>query len=504
MPPRRADFGYRTAVRCFLLAAGVWASPACAAPTFSTVAQFDGISLRDQLPLLEGQLVTPPDMGGGVSTDYVMQAVNSSVAIYNRAGDQLAFQTIQQFFADAGIAGTTAADRPFNPRITYDPGSSRWFVTSALNRGTDGNPVLLAVSRTADPLDGFRAVSFSTPAGTSNRLPTLGVNADAVTIATDNFAASPAAFTISINTIPKADLLGANPSLANLTRFDGLDQTTSGFSVQAVNSRNPSNGRQAIIGADVFEFFEIARQTLSFGPGQPTLTTADQIVAEFDGFPPPGRQPGGTAYSTLGDQIISQVNQWGDFIYAVRSVSDPNFPGTGERAAVHWMIIRESTNAIVAEGVVKANDLDFSHASIAANAEGNFVIAMNGSGPAQRLSAYAIACTFNGGTVAQCGKPAIVREGLDDNYLLDVGGGNRWGSYSALQLDPTDPTGFWLFQQIPDSPDLGSPVGQTGRWGSVVTQIRVDALAVPEPGMAALFGLGLLGIAARRFRARMQ
>lgn len=489
----RAAFLARAASAAIALT--VLTPAAFAAPTFSVGTQFGGISLRDHLTLPDGDFVTPPDMAGGVSADYVMQSVNFSTAIFDRAGNRLSFKTNQQFFAEAGIAGTTAADRPFNPRITYDPRSERWFMSAALDRGLAGNPVLLAVSKSANPLDGFQAVEIATPAGSNNLFPTMGVNAETVTFATDNFG-TPPAFAVSILSVPKADLIGAAPSVANIARFDNIDQTISGFSIQAVNSVNDPNGRHAIIGTDVFEFFEIARHTVETGGGAPTLTTQDKLVAEFDGFPTPGRQPGGATYNTVGDRIGAQTYQWGDFIYSARGVSDPSFPQPRETAAVHWMIMRESTNTIVAEGVIADPDLDFSIPSIAANAAGNFVVAFNGSGPDQRIAAYAVACTFNELSVASCGAPTQVAEGQDDNYRF-APDFNRWGSYSAVQLDPTDPLAFWLFQQIPDLPELaGIPEQFTGRWDTIVTQIMVDRLAVPAPGAALLFGLGLAGLAA--------
>ncbi|NBV46135.1 MAG: PEP-CTERM sorting domain-containing protein [Planctomycetia bacterium] len=71
------------------------------------------------------------------------------------------------------------------------------------------------------------------------------------------------------------------------------------------------------------------------------------------------------------------------------------------------------------------------------------------------------------------------------NYLrLDSSGRNRWGDYSARQVDPTDPTRFWTVQEFASS---------TNEWQMRVTELRFTA--VPEPSTVVLLAGGA-GVAA--------
>ena len=83
----------------------------------------------------------------------------------------------------------TPAGLPFDPRVLYDPVSQRWFASSAENAFVP-NDILLAVSNTSDPTQGWQAISISSdPTGqTWADFPMLGINEDGVFIVADRFA----------------------------------------------------------------------------------------------------------------------------------------------------------------------------------------------------------------------------------------------------------------------------------------------------------------------------
>ena len=111
---------------------------------------------------------------------------------------------------------------------------------------------------------------------------TVGIDNDGLYIATNNFGGlSPFGLTVSVYTIPKADLLGPNPSIANLSRHEGLTATNVGYgdTLQPVVDFGTSDGGEIIgLGDSVTTFIrstvtgaDTANSTLS-SPTEFTVT----------------------------------------------------------------------------------------------------------------------------------------------------------------------------------------------------------------------------------------
>ncbi|MGC9261660.1 MAG: PEP-CTERM sorting domain-containing protein [Phycisphaerae bacterium] len=66
-------------------------------------------------------------------------------------------------------------------------------------------------------------------------------------------------------------------------------------------------------------------------------------------------------------------------------------------------------------------------------------------------------------------------------------GTSRWGDYSTIWADPTNPKDFWIFQELPDGTN-------PNQWDTWITEIDppfiAAASAVPEPGALPLLFLG--------------
>ena len=63
----------------------------------------------------------------------------------------------------------------------------------------------------------------------------------------------------------------------------------------------------------------------------------------------------------------------------------------GSRDAVHWLVLKESNNAILGEGIISSVSFDYFQPSIAANRKGQFLMAFNRSGstaPGGDISIY--------------------------------------------------------------------------------------------------------------------
>ncbi|GAO40169.1 hypothetical protein SCH01S_45_00120 [Sphingomonas changbaiensis NBRC 104936] len=520
------------------------ASPSAAA---TILQKFDGVSLRDFITASNGFGTTPPDMAGAVSNTHVMQVVNGGVAIFDRSGNRLSYQRTDQFISAAGVP-VSFQNSPFDPRLKYDPNSKRFFGvmesvgppggTMAPSNGRDfpklgedgesegaelhnvllgpdgnpvpgqqgvsstpNNPIYVFVSKTSNPLDGFNAVKFNTSQSLFGDFPTLGLTRDALTITTNDFD-DHSLQSVSIFSIPKADLLQNAPSLANMTRLEGLDPALFGFAVQGVNNDGPSNGTQKLVAISAVAYNQENISQLAFnGNGRVVgLTPEGATAILYDGDTRGSRQPvlvsppldGG------GDRISNDVHQVGNYIYVTHTYGDGQFGAPTHFNGIAYEIIDATTNLVVAQGNIEDPNMDFTHSSITPDSTGKyFALAYTGSGPDHAITAYANVCTFDSVALStHCGNRLTVMEGLDPGYVLTLGGDrNRWGDYSDVQWDQLTGT-FWLFQEYPGLRGGNAPPN-SGRWNTVISQI-----SVPEPATWAMMmlGFGFVGFGMRRTR----
>jgi hypothetical protein len=136
---------------------------------------FTGLTHRDQRFANGGNQFShePPDQGLAVGNDFVMEAVNCAINIYDVNGvvqlpRPLALTEIfglpEEFNRTTGVINKSVGD----PSCLFDPETQRWFVMAwtQLNKPT-GEPLresrlYLAVSKSADPTGEYRTYTFNT------------------------------------------------------------------------------------------------------------------------------------------------------------------------------------------------------------------------------------------------------------------------------------------------------------------------------------------------------
>ena len=132
-----------------------------------------------------------PDTMGAAGPDHFVELINGRYSVYRNAdGVRVQTSTLNGFWQSAGV--TPAANFPFDPRVTYDPATQRWFAASADN-AFNANSFLVAVSNSSNPTQGWKA--FAIPSDNSKTrwadFPTLGINNDVVTVAANMFPVPP-------------------------------------------------------------------------------------------------------------------------------------------------------------------------------------------------------------------------------------------------------------------------------------------------------------------------
>lgn len=441
---------------------------------------------------------TPADANGAVGVNDFVEFVNGSFAVYNKSdGSPVVKISDMQFWSNAGpgggsVGGITFAssDAVSDPRVIYDPVSQRWFASQVKYDGNASDPTLesdyylLGVSDTADPSGAWHVFSFLAVTGTVQfaDFPTLGVDADAVYLAGDMYYGESNSLGTSLTMIPKADLLASPPTITNRVFFRTTAYTNHGAVLQPATCFDGSSAGNILaagaLGDDLQPHSNLVASTvLAPGTANATLSPGTNIFVESYTTPLPATQPDGTA--TLADndaRFSARVYTIGGVMYAVHNIE------VNGRAAIRWYRLNAANGALLESGTITEANLDLIFPSIAANTNGVVVIACNGCGLNTYISAYAFGgLTVNG--VTTFGNPVLLASGSvnyhDLNEQSGVADQSRWGDYSAVSVDPTDPTRFWTIQMLPiydsllDSGDL---------WQTQITEL----IATPQPPPLAL------------------
>jgi hypothetical protein len=452
---------------------------------------FTGVTLADGMTLTGNGGYAPPDLDGAVGPSQVAQLINGAFAVYDKStGAQQELISGRQFWINAGVDPGTSINNlgVFNQRILYDPTTSRW-IAAALTGESINNNVLIARSDTSDPSGGWKAVGFLGNNGTGDKFvdfTTLGLDANGVYVTTNNYPQNGPEFgfgSISVFSLPKTDLLATTPTIAHMTRFDGLD-TGYGNALQPIVDLGAAKNHAPLLssfpGANS-DFYFRNDLTGTAAAGATFNDNPTYITTGAYNNPPAAAQPDGTrSISTIDARIGATVTQIGNTIYAVHSTS------VAGNAAIKWVKINEQTSTVIQEGILSDPNFDYFMPSIGVNPNGDMVIGFtrSGGGAGGNLSAFAVVGKTTG-AVTLFGTPFLLKAGMVNDYHYFNG---RWGDYTSTVVDPSNPNVFWTFQEYALSSDA---------WATQITQITV-----PEPSSVALAATGVTLLAAAAWRRR--
>jgi len=405
---------------------------------------------------------------GSVGPAHIVVLINDRFVVFDKNGNQLFVQSLDNFFVITGGLPLTAGFVTFDPRIIFDPSSGRWFAVAleANPAGAVGNNILIAVSNTNDPTAGWTAFRIVGDLQGDRFVDfvTLGLDADGVYMSTTNFSAAGAFVDVTIFSVPKADLVGGL-GIVNLTRFENLARAN-GEQYHGAVDFGATDGRGGLFSAQFTGAGDnVLRRRNILGAGAANATLSAVIVIPVTPFlgPPDGDQPG-VAPDLINDGGFSgNVIEVGNSIYAVQGVQD-----AAGNAAIRFYEINETTNAVVQDILISIPNLDVLYPSVAANANGDVVIGFTGTDTNQFASSMAVVGATAGG-VTTFGAPLVLRPGTA-NYNVTFGGTNRWGDYSNTVIDPIDANRFWTFQEFVPQQDV---------WGIQVTEINLNMAAGP-------------------------
>jgi len=463
-----------------------------------TIFGFRGITHFDQrfaptlLPTGINLSATPPDQGLAVGNNFVVEAVNNAVAVYNATTRaRLNLSALSRFFGlapDLDLA--TGASGPFlsDPRVHYDWPSGRFFLTE-LTLGVvpttgafDGTSALLiAVSQTNNPTGLWNVFKINTTNdgiaifGTCpcfGDQPLIGADANAFYVTTNAFSLATFRFRgAQVYAIPKAMLMSGGAITAR--RFAPILQSddTVAFTIQPatvppggtfaentelfMSSLDPTNTLDnrltvwALTGTDnlataVLTRATVATQVYGFGPSMQQRPGPAPLLDLLANGPSIFRD--GSLFKNHPELIESNDDRLQQVVYAAgrlwTSLSTVVKTKNGPvRVGAAWFIVQPTVSGaavsgtVVNQGYLTLNNDNVVFPSVGVNAAGRGVIGVSVIGPDLFPSAAYARVDASG-----AGPLFISRAGavpLDDfsGYAPFGFRAARWGDYSAAVAD---------------------------------------------------------------------
>ena len=486
------------------LAAMIGSIPAMAGA--ATVRGFEGTSQLDNCAL--GECFRPPDTMGAVGTTQFIETSNGSITVYDKAtGAVQSRVSMATFWGTAGLPGGGNGDQ----RVLFDHYTNRWI---AIGFGGTTNKINIAISDTANAGGTWKSTQIVGAVGTTLDYPTLGMDDKGVYIGTQNFGDRVTNGRSSLFSIPKADLFGGAPTVANMTRFNHAN-TVGGAGAYgnvlqaAVNwDGNPGN-TTSVMSASIIDYNLKFHQISGVNAAGATKSAATNIVVSLYDDPAPARQPDGTRLvDSLDDRISGNVYQHNGKLYSVHTVT----PLGTDYTAVRWTVVDAATGALIGEGDIGSEGFDYYQGSIAVNEFGQVVIGYNRSGGADKGLAGRIGFLARSfgldamGELYQIGDELTLRmSDVDDYHCTFIAPATscrqRWGDYSAVTFDPLDQSKFYAIGEYAADWAVipGFTTTERAIWHTYIAEIGF----VPEPESLALFGVAFAALFATSRRRQV-
>lgn len=418
----------------------------------------------------QDQAVQPPDTQLAAGPGALLEALNSSLSVWSKAGTFLAAADLNVFF---GVPSTQSFADPW---VLYDTASGRWFMSGFSFDASNNSQVYLAVSSTSDPLGGWLVYTFPSPGVLADQ-PMTGICNDKVVVSVNDFSSTTAFTGAETLVLQKSDLtagasvngtgFGPDPSEFRIVPAQSLSATTTCWlTVNKTLTGTAALGAIAVTGTPT--------------AANVTLTETDLPITATSQTPPPRQPSGVTNDSALDDRLVSAVYRNG---LLWTSGTDGCVP-SGDSATRDCLRLLGAnvtgTPALTQDRDLAVTGADLYYPAVSLDNPGNLFVSYSQSSPAQFPGAFAVTRVASGGAFTT---PLTIAAG---RASYNGGSTPRWGDYSAAAPDPALAGAMWLTAEY-------APSGAaSGDWGTATAQVSLTAPPAPAIAVGVEGGNGAL------------
>lgn len=399
--------------------------------------------------------VEPPDTNGSVGSTQFVETVNLSYAVYDKVTGTKTLGPILMNQIWSGFGGLCQTTAGGDPVVIWDKAAQRWFVSELAYNGSFTSTFLcIAVSTSSDATGSYNRYAY----GFGNTIPDY-----------PKYAVWPDAYYVSINAFGNS---GSTFNGAEPCAFDRNAMLSGGSAISVCITPDPNNysflptdmdGATAPPAGAPNHYFQLFTNTTMqqydfhvdfVNPNNSTFTGPKTItISNWTQICPTTRaciaQPSpGEKLDSLGDRLMFRAayRNFGDHEAVVLSHTVKPGSGSTATAAARWYEVRATppggTFTVFQQGTLQTSANSLWMPSIAMDKVGDIAMGMSEASKTIKPSVI-----YTGRLVTDAKNkmeaPAIVAKGGG----VQTGGGNRWGDYSSMSIDPADDCTFWFSQE---------------------------------------------------------
>ncbi|MEA3477079.1 MAG: hypothetical protein U9R60_02780, partial [Bacteroidota bacterium] len=397
--------------------------------------------------------VYPPDTDGDVGPNHYFQMVNLSFAIYDKTGNLL-YGPVDNSTLWNGFIGAWTGTNDGDPIVLYDEMADRWMASQfAINTSNGTYWQLIAISQTSDPTGAYYQYAFQFPA--FNDYPKFGVWPDGYYASFNMFGTytrvAAAAFerTEMLNGNPNAQMVlfdlaqGSDPWGMLPSDFDGTAPPTGApnyFAYFNDNAWGYSNDHLRVWEFTV-DWTTPANSTFTETLNLPTAAFDYEICSAYRGRCIP--QPNTTRkLETISDRLMYRLQYRNFGTHEVMLTNHTVDAGSGV-AGIRWYELRDAHDGngwqIYQQGTYSPDNDHRWMGSVAMDANGNIALGYTVS----NSSLYPSIRYTGRYSTDPLGQMTMVEDEIIAGSGSQTGSACRWGDYSCMSLDPSNPTTFW-------------------------------------------------------------
>jgi hypothetical protein len=457
------------------------------------------------------QLVAPPDTDVAVGPSDIVETVNSSIYVYNRAGTLISGGTadLNTFLSVDGSHFAT------DPRIIYDARSQRWWLTiseapNPFSCSNFASPVLIAVSASSNPLPFSSWLVYSLPFATLGTFvgdqPGLGISNNLVTVTWNDYDCSGNFLGSDVDILQKVDFE------LNIGGLADADFQDTAFAPQPVQSL-ASTATQYVVTNEsdcaptVCTTPQIEVDAITGNPSSASVVVTPHLLAmtptlvdgTYFGTPPAQQSGTSTTLNTDDDRFLNAV--WGNgMIWTADGTECTTAPDTTPRSCLNYVGVTADNLGTVNPTITQINNVGVSmsslfYPSVSLDSSGNVFTVFDESSSSTFPSIVDATIAAGGSTLSPFqtlhtsssfyNPPSGVCQAINSSNAC------RWGDYSGAAQDPTNPKHVWVASEAEDGATSSFCTPATLCWGSDVSLVT---LAPPEiTSLNAAYGPGVGG-----------
>ncbi|MFI5134465.1 MAG: T9SS type A sorting domain-containing protein, partial [Chitinophagales bacterium] len=417
---------------------------------------------------LDNGSIIPPDVGGTVGDNFLLQTSNQEFDIYTKSGTLVNSLDINNFFSSNSPSGF------FDPHAAFDVIHHRFVVCVDAFYTNNHSALLIAVTETNDPNGNWFIYDFDAIGNANDFLdyPQIGFNNNWVVLTGNDFLSNG-------NTTTKVYALN------RLDLYSGSSSTVHTFTDGTVFGESPAITMDSILSTE-YIVADWDGSNLGFGyiklfkitgtPSNPTYSAGSTIGVNqpWNENSVNAPQLGSTHKLEVSDTRINSPVYSKGSLWFTHNVFLP--ASSANRASVDWWEVNPSSATLTQFGRLddSQGQVFYYYPSISANNNGDALLAYNISSSSMYVSSqysyHASADTTNG---MEDGN--LFKAGQASYYKTFGGSRNRWGDFSTTATDPID-NSFWTFQEFATTP--------ANTWATVVANVGGPPCSdVPSAGI---------------------